>query len=160
MIRPIEYAFHPNSSITCSVPMFSSCFLFSFSAGSTINRLSLEGLLSFNCNDVHQRLTNKPPSPPYFPTWTPKSPRWKLKLGQSPQPQAGYDAGAAHRKDSPRIDDFDPKPSDSLWAYCSANKRAIPARLVQRLYEMLADKKQKPSGGWDASATAHSCRLA
>lgn len=41
-----------------------------------------------------------------------------------------------------------PETFNSLWAYCSANKRAIP-RDWQRLYEMLADKKQKPSGGWE-----------
>jgi hypothetical protein len=35
----------------------------------------------------------------------------------------------------------------SLWAYCTANGRAIP-RDWQRLYEMLDNKRQKPSGGW------------
>jgi hypothetical protein len=37
---------------------------------------------------------------------------------------------------------------NSLWAYCSENRRAIPRDWL-RLYEMLADKKQKPSGGWE-----------
>jgi hypothetical protein len=41
-----------------------------------------------------------------------------------------------------------PETFNLLWAYCSANKRAIP-REWQRLYEMLANKKQKPSGGWE-----------
>jgi hypothetical protein len=41
-----------------------------------------------------------------------------------------------------------PETFNSLWTYCSTNKRAIP-RDWQRLYEMLADKTQKPSGGWE-----------
>jgi hypothetical protein len=41
-----------------------------------------------------------------------------------------------------------PETFDALWAHCTANKRAIP-RDWQRLYEMLAEKKQKPSGGWE-----------
>jgi hypothetical protein len=40
-------------------------------------------------------------------------------------------------------DDF-----DSLWAYCTANNRVIP-RDWQKLYRMLADTRQKPSGGWE-----------
>ena len=36
---------------------------------------------------------------------------------------------------------------DLLWAYCTANGRAIP-RDWHKLYEMLANKRQKPSGGW------------
>jgi hypothetical protein len=40
-----------------------------------------------------------------------------------------------------------PETFNSFWAYCSANGRAIP-RDWQRLYEMLAEKKRKPSGGW------------
>ena len=36
---------------------------------------------------------------------------------------------------------------DSLWAYCTANGRAVP-RDWHKLYEMLANKRQKPSGGW------------
>ena len=40
-----------------------------------------------------------------------------------------------------------PETCESLWAYCTANGRAIP-RDWHKLYEMLADKRQKPSGGW------------
>ena len=36
---------------------------------------------------------------------------------------------------------------ESLWEYCTANGRAIP-RDWHKLYEMLANKRQKPSGGW------------
>jgi hypothetical protein len=39
---------------------------------------------------------------------------------------------------------------DSLWEYCTANKRAIP-RDWNKLYKMLANKHQKPSGGWEPS---------
>ena len=41
-----------------------------------------------------------------------------------------------------------PETFNSLWAYCSTNKRVIPKNW-QRLYEMLADKKEKQSGGWE-----------
>ena len=41
-----------------------------------------------------------------------------------------------------------PETFDSLWAYCTANKRAIP-RDWTNLYDLLANKKQKPSGGWE-----------
>ncbi len=41
-----------------------------------------------------------------------------------------------------------PETLDSLWAYCSANKRVIP-RDWNGLYEMLADRRRKPSGGWE-----------
>lgn len=37
---------------------------------------------------------------------------------------------------------------DTLWAYCSSNNRVIP-RDWHRFYKMLANKKQKPSGGWE-----------
>jgi hypothetical protein len=37
---------------------------------------------------------------------------------------------------------------ETLWTYCSSNRRAIP-RDWKKLYEMLAAKKQKPSGGWE-----------
>ena len=40
-----------------------------------------------------------------------------------------------------------PETFDSLWAYCTANGRAIP-RDWHKVYEMLANKCQKPSGGW------------
>ena len=36
-----------------------------------------------------------------------------------------------------------PETFDTLWAYCSANNRAIP-RDWMGLYKMLADKKQTP----------------
>jgi len=36
---------------------------------------------------------------------------------------------------------------DALWAHCSANGRVI-SRDWHRLYKMLANKRQKPSGGW------------
>lgn len=41
-----------------------------------------------------------------------------------------------------------PETIDSLWSYCSINNRVIP-RNWQKLYEMLKDKRQKPSGRWD-----------
>ena len=41
-----------------------------------------------------------------------------------------------------------PETFESLWHYCSANRRAIP-RDWNRLYEMLPDKKRTPSGGWE-----------
>lgn len=37
---------------------------------------------------------------------------------------------------------------DSLWAYCNERKRAIP-RDWNKLYNMLANTKQKSSGGWE-----------
>ena len=39
---------------------------------------------------------------------------------------------------------------ESLWDYCTANGRAIP-RDWYKLYEMLVNKQQKPSGGWTPS---------
>jgi hypothetical protein len=36
----------------------------------------------------------------------------------------------------------------SLWAYCTEHGRAVP-RDWHRLYQMLADKRQLPSGGWE-----------
>ena len=39
---------------------------------------------------------------------------------------------------------------DTLWGYCTANKRAIP-RDWNRLYQLLANKRPKPSGGWEPS---------
>lgn len=39
---------------------------------------------------------------------------------------------------------------DGLWAYCQDNNRAIP-RDWNRLYKMLANTRQKPSGGWEPS---------
>ena len=39
---------------------------------------------------------------------------------------------------------------ESLWAYCTADKRAIP-RDWHKVYELLANKSQKPSGGWTPS---------
>lgn len=36
---------------------------------------------------------------------------------------------------------------ESLWDYCAGNGRAIP-RDWHKLYEMLANKRQNPSGGW------------
>lgn len=43
-----------------------------------------------------------------------------------------------------------PESFDSLWAYCTDNKRAIP-RDWNRLYKKLANRRQKPSGGWEPS---------
>jgi hypothetical protein len=40
-----------------------------------------------------------------------------------------------------------PESFDSLWEYCTANGRLIP-KDWNKLYQMLADKRQKPSGGW------------
>ncbi len=37
---------------------------------------------------------------------------------------------------------------ESLWAYCSADRRVIP-RDWQKVYEMLASKRQLPTGGWE-----------
>ncbi len=39
---------------------------------------------------------------------------------------------------------------DSLWDYCRSHKRAIP-RDWHKLYEMLPNKRRKPSGGWEPS---------
>jgi hypothetical protein len=39
---------------------------------------------------------------------------------------------------------------ETLWDYCTANGRAIP-RDWNKLYEMLRNKRQKPSGGWEPS---------
>lgn len=43
-----------------------------------------------------------------------------------------------------------PETLESLWNYCTKNGRVIP-RDWQKLYEMLAHKRQKPSGGWEPS---------
>lgn len=37
---------------------------------------------------------------------------------------------------------------DSLWEYCTSEDRIIPTDWNQ-LWQMLLDKKQKPSGGWE-----------
>ena len=39
---------------------------------------------------------------------------------------------------------------ETLWEYCSANNRVIP-KDWHKLYEMLINKRQKPSGGWEPS---------
>jgi hypothetical protein len=52
-----------------------------------------------------------------------------------------------------------PETFDALLAYCSANKRAIP-KDWQKFYELLADKKKKPSGGWEPPLPPHPGRLA
>lgn len=39
---------------------------------------------------------------------------------------------------------------ETLWSYCCENKRAIP-RDWNKLYEMLKDRRRKPSGGWEPS---------
>lgn len=36
---------------------------------------------------------------------------------------------------------------DSLWDYCTQNKRLIPKKWDE-LYGMLKNKKRNPSGGW------------
>lgn len=41
-----------------------------------------------------------------------------------------------------------PETFDALWKYCTADKRVIP-RDWNRLYQMLVNKRQKPSGGWE-----------
>ncbi len=43
-----------------------------------------------------------------------------------------------------------PEIFDSLWEYCSSNNRVIP-RDWHKLYEMLVNKRRKPSGGWEPS---------
>lgn len=37
---------------------------------------------------------------------------------------------------------------EDLWQYCSDNKRVIP-KDWNKLYSMLNNKTQKPSGGWE-----------
>jgi hypothetical protein len=37
---------------------------------------------------------------------------------------------------------------DSLWEYCTSDDRAIP-RDWNQLWQLLKDKYQKPSGGWE-----------
>ena len=37
---------------------------------------------------------------------------------------------------------------DSLWLYCTGNERIVP-KDWKTLYDMLANKKQKPAGGWE-----------
>jgi len=38
----------------------------------------------------------------------------------------------------------------TLWDYCCSNNRIIPkVDNWNKLYDMLANKKQKPSGGWE-----------
>lgn len=39
---------------------------------------------------------------------------------------------------------------ESLWDCCTANKRAIP-RDWNKFYQLLENKRQKPSGGWEPS---------
>jgi hypothetical protein len=39
---------------------------------------------------------------------------------------------------------------DTLWKYCLANNRVIP-KDWSKLYEILINKRQKPSGGWEPS---------
>ena len=39
---------------------------------------------------------------------------------------------------------------DSLWAYCTEKRRLVPMPPEwAKLHEMLANRKQKPSGGWE-----------
>ena len=41
---------------------------------------------------------------------------------------------------------------DSLWTYCTANKRLMPMPPAwTELYGILANTRQKPSGGWEPS---------
>lgn len=37
---------------------------------------------------------------------------------------------------------------DTLWKYCTENNRIIP-KDWNKLFNMLINKKQKPSGGWE-----------
>lgn len=39
---------------------------------------------------------------------------------------------------------------ESLWSYCTSGQRVVP-RDWQQLYDMLANKRRKPSGGWTPS---------
>jgi hypothetical protein len=39
---------------------------------------------------------------------------------------------------------------ETLWQYCTENNRAIP-RDWNKFYNLLKNKKQKPSGGWEPS---------
>ena len=43
-----------------------------------------------------------------------------------------------------------PEAFEPLWAYCTANGRAIP-RDWQKLYGLLVNKRQNASGGWTPS---------
>lgn len=45
---------------------------------------------------------------------------------------------------------MDPETFESLWEYCITNYRAIP-KDWNKLYSMLINKRQKPSGGWEPS---------
>jgi hypothetical protein len=37
---------------------------------------------------------------------------------------------------------------ETVWSYCTSNNRAIP-RDWNKLWQMLSNKKQKASGGWE-----------
>jgi hypothetical protein len=39
---------------------------------------------------------------------------------------------------------------ETLWQYCTENNRVIP-RDWNKFYNLLKNKKQKPSGGWEPS---------
>lgn len=39
---------------------------------------------------------------------------------------------------------------DSLWQYCTVNERVIP-KDWNKLYSMLRNRKQKPTGSWEPS---------
>jgi hypothetical protein len=42
---------------------------------------------------------------------------------------------------------------DSLWAYCTENKRLVPMpQEWAELHGMLANRRQMPSGGWEPPA--------
>ena len=46
-----------------------------------------------------------------------------------------------------RVDD-QPESLDSLWSYCTQKDRVVP-RDWNKLYKMLANRRQLPSGGWE-----------
>lgn len=41
-----------------------------------------------------------------------------------------------------------PETIELLWTYCTIERRVIP-RNWQKVYEMLASKRQLPTGGWE-----------
>ena len=43
-----------------------------------------------------------------------------------------------------------PETFESLWAFCTENRRVIP-RDWNKCYQLLANKRRKPAGGWEPS---------
>ena len=48
---------------------------------------------------------------------------------------------------------IDTETFDSLWTYCTKNNRMVPVpQEWAELHSMLANRRQKPSGGWEPPA--------